>query len=156
MSLIILILAFTILVWLILFSALFGYRLMSVHGDSMQPSLYEGDAVLMRYTEFNKIEVGSIVTLQDPSKGWIIHRLINIEPYSNDTYYFKTRGDNNSCPEFWIISNDEKILMSHVRFIHIGYILDFLNTMPGRVILTLLVVSLVISTMIRRRRLKIE
>ncbi len=145
-----------ILTWLILGSTLFGYRLVSIHGTSMQPNLYEGDALLMRHTKSIEIGIGSIVTLQDPGNGWITHRVITVEPFSEETYLLKTRGDNNACPEFWIIRSDEKILVSHVRFSRVGYVLDFLGSIPGAVFLILVVASLGTLTWIRQSRKEIK
>lgn len=147
---------FTILVWLMVGSTLFGYRLVSVHGTSMQPNLYEGDAVLMRHTKSIEIEIGSIVTLQDPDEGWIIHRVITIEPFSEENYLLKTKGDNNACPEFWIIRSGEKILVAQAHFNCVGYVLDFLGGIPGTVILILLVASLGILIWIRKTRKEIK
>ena len=146
----------TILIWLMLGSSLFGYRISSVHGTSMQPNLYNGDAVLMKYTKSIEIEIGSIVSLQDPSEGWIIHRVIAREPFSKDSYLLKTRGDNNACPEFWIIGIDEKILVSQARFSRVGYILNFLGSIQGAVFLIVIVISLGILTWMRRTHKEIK
>ena len=84
--------ALTILIWLLLGSSLLGYRLVSVHGTSMEPALREGDAILMKYREPFEIETGDIVTLQDSSQDWITHRVITVQFLKQEDYLLKTKG----------------------------------------------------------------
>jgi len=118
----------------------------------MQPALGEGDALLMKYRKSLEIETGSIVTLQDPGQGWITHRLITVQPFSEEDYLLKTRGDDNACPEYWVVGKDEKVLVSHARISLAGYVLDFLGSIPGTLFLISVLVSLVIVRWVRRSR----
>ena len=151
-SLVGLVLVPTVFLWLLVGSSFFGYRLVSVHGTSMQPALCEGDALLMKYRKSLEIETGSIVTLQDLGQGWITHRLITVQPFSKENYLLKTRGDDNACPEYWIVGKDEKVLVSHARISLAGYVLDFLGSIPGTLFLISVIVSLVIVRWVRRSR----
>ena len=138
--------------WLIVGSSFFGYRLVSLHGTGMQPNLYDGDALLMKYRKSSEIETGSIVALQDPGEGWITHRIVTIQPFSEVNYLLKTRGNDNACPEYWIVGNDEKVLVSHARFSLVGYALDFLGSSLGSIFLISALAFLGIVLRVRQLR----
>ena len=62
-SLLGLVLAPTILVWLTVGSLFFGYRPVSIQGTSMEPTLLDGDQLWVKYLELAEVKSGDIVAL---------------------------------------------------------------------------------------------
>ncbi len=60
----------------------FGYRFVTAHGGSMEPALQDGDIIWVKYIDVSGVEVGDVVTLQDPTYGWITHRVVEVKPLS--------------------------------------------------------------------------
>jgi len=74
--------------------------LVVVEGNSMLPTLYNGDLVLIHKPEPAEIDVGDIVVYRSPATGrLVIHRVIKVNivklPDGTLAYKFVTRGDNN-------------------------------------------------------------
>lgn len=79
------------------------YAYMTGTGDSMYPTIEEGDNVKVQfYTNGYSIDVGDIIVYNSWMIGmpincmWIGHRVIG-KHKEGDTWYFRTKGDN--CPE---------------------------------------------------------
>jgi signal peptidase I len=98
----------TILVWVAVGTAFFGYRAVSAYGTSMEPSLRSGDALWEKPLDATDIKVGGILTLVSPGEGSITHRVVKIEPLSTGSYLLATKGDVNHFTEEWEISADWK------------------------------------------------
>lgn len=73
--------------------------LVVVEGNSMIPTLYNGDLVLIHKPSPDKIHVGDIIVYFSPSTSrLVIHRVIHINTIKVNNiikYYYVTRGDNN-------------------------------------------------------------
>jgi len=74
--------------------------LVVVEGNSMIPTLYNGDLVLIHKPPADEIRVGDIVVYRSPVTGrLVIHRVVKVlESEQNDgtvIYRYITRGDNN-------------------------------------------------------------
>lgn len=66
-------------------------------GMSMMPFILDGEKVIVRRTEPEKIRVGSIIAFRDQTKSWIIlHRVIEV---SQTTKQVLTMGDCQLYPE---------------------------------------------------------
>jgi len=59
----------TILVWVAVGTAFFGYRAVSAYGTSMEPSLRSGDALWEKQLDATDIKVGDILTLCPLARG---------------------------------------------------------------------------------------
>jgi len=140
---------FTVLLWLLIGSSLFGYRLVSLQGTSMEPALCHGDALWTKRVDPSEVKVGDIVNLQYPSLGSITHRVINVQPIPYEGYLLETKGDANCCPERWEIGNDETVRVSLVRVRYGGYVLEFLGS-TGGIVLLIGLAGLVIAIYVRR------
>jgi len=63
-----------------------------ISGTSMQPTIHDGEAILIEAIEPSKVRIGDIVLYSSLSETAVIHRIINIEdsPYGR---LITTRGD---------------------------------------------------------------
>ena len=77
--------------------------LLAVESESMKPTLYRGDLVIVRAVDPTTLQVGDIVIYDPASLGPgytvpIVHRIIEIIDVSG-SLYFITKGDNNPFPD---------------------------------------------------------
>lgn len=150
-SLVGLVLAPTIFLWLVVGSSLFGYRLVSITGTSMEPALYHGDTLWTKSLDPAEVKVGDIVILQHPALGLISHRVTKVQPLSQEGYLLETKGDANFCVERYETIADEtvRVSLAHVRYA--GYALEFFGSIGGIVLLLGLAASAIAIYMRRTR-----
>ena len=73
--------------------------LVVVEGNSMLPTLYSGDLVVIYKPQPQDIRVGDIVVYRSPLTGrLVIHRVIEINE-CDGSYCYITKGDNNLHPD---------------------------------------------------------
>jgi len=74
-----------------------------VEGHSMEPTLYEGDILIVKKVDPEKIQIGDIIVFNPstwpphirPNKP-VVHRVVDIKyNEENDQYLYLTKGDNN-------------------------------------------------------------
>lgn len=122
----------------------FGLGLASVQSGSMEPVLYKGDLLLVK--ERQDYAEGDIVVYQ--SEGLlVVHRIIDI-----DGRAVTTQGDANNIPDE---SFDIDCIKGEVvlRMPAAGYVIDFLKTPVGVIVLILLAaLFLEISSMRDKKR----
>lgn len=122
----------------------FGLGLASVQSGSMEPVLYKGDLLLVK--ERQDYAEGDIVVYQ--SEGLlVVHRIIDIDGRS-----VTTQGDANNIPDE---SFDMDCIKGEVvlRMPAAGYVIDFLKTPAGVIVLILLAaLFLEISSMRDKKR----
>lgn len=103
-----------LLFWLIFFRPLFLFGDTSyiiVIGDSMEPTLYQGDFVMAKVS--SDYRVGDIIAYEK-FNSTVVHRIVDITEEG-----FITKGDNNPDPDPWVVKKDEilgKYLLSIPRF----------------------------------------
>ena len=153
-SLLGLVLAPTILIWIAVGSLFFGYRPVGIQGTSMEPTLVDGDELWVKYLEPAEVEAGEIVTLQDAALGGIAHRLVSVESLPNGNYLLVTKGDANYYAEEWEVDPGSKVGVARMRIKFAGHLFRFLETVPGTVLLVVGTTALAVAFwMARRRRL---
>jgi len=141
----------TILVWLLVGSSFFGYHLIITHGASMEPVLKDGDAILVKEIDAAEVKVGDIVTLSLPGEQLVTHQLIQVNSLSPGVLLLVTQGNGTQFTESFVMSADETVEVLVARVPFAGYILDFLRSMLGTVLLTGVLIFLVAIWMRRRR-----
>ena len=122
----------------------FGYRPLSIHGRSMDPTLRNGDAILVKNVDPTKVQLGDIVVLQHPNKGPIAHRVLNIESLPRGSLFFQTKGDANQLSEWWTVTGEKKIAVAFIRARLIGHALEFSQTVPGIILLSASALALMV------------
>ncbi len=116
-----------LLIITILVSGIFHYKMISVASNSMEPTFFRGDAVILEYTKPKNIEVGDILVFKHKNII-VVHRVVNIKNHNNK-YYFNTKGDANDNEDKFDI--EEKDVIGKVDYVvkYIGYPTIFINEM---------------------------
>jgi signal peptidase len=117
-------------------SNLFGYTMLSVQTDSMEPVIRPGDLIIGRLNEGGdqEYEVGDIVTFQmlvDRTLIYNTHRIIAKETVGSEVYY-TTQGDNTAgADQGQIVSGDIVAAYQDIRIPKLGTVMDYLQTQLG-------------------------
>lgn len=130
------------------------YPLEVVVSGSMVPTLQVGDLVIVKGgfsgEEINVGRVGGDIIIfprpGNPSE-LIAHRAIEKHRGSNG-FYFRTKGDNNSMPDGWLIFEGEIVGKVIGRIPLLGYLFMFLQTPSGLAIAVALLLLLMLSDLI--------
>ena len=118
-----------------------------VLSESMTPNINMGDVVVTSATEPVDIEVGDVITFEQPTKGnpnrCVTHRVVGI---INDQgkLKFETKGDANEEADMNPVESDELIGKVLVTIPYIGYIPHYLKTPLGFLLVIVLPGSLLI------------
>lgn len=92
----------------------FGYRMLRVMTDSMEPVFGSGDCIIVKEVEEGELITGDIITFvsSDPmlNGGFNTHRIIDIakDHVSGETVYY-TKGDNNNWQDDYTVSFEDII-----------------------------------------------
>ena len=107
--------------------------------QSMYPTIKAGD-VIVTYKEDNNIyKTGDVITFtSDNNNGMTITHRVNEVMVVNDTYSYRTKGDNNNTPDSEIINSDKVIGRVIVKIPKAGYIQQFLVTKTGWIVAVVL------------------
>jgi signal peptidase len=106
--------------------------LLAVESESMEPTLYRGDLVIVRAIDVETLRVGDIIIF---NASWyvssvpVVHRIIEIQNVSGELHFI-TKGDNNASPdsEFRLASDILAKVVGSVRYL--GFI-TLLLLLPG-------------------------
>ncbi len=122
----------------------FGYRLLRVSADSMEPELGVGEIIIVKAVTPEELQFGDVISYRAErgyQKGDIVTHQISKEPYKEDgVYYFTTRGikpeavDDPEISEYAIIGE----VMYKIPFL--GTVYDFFSHWYGLVLFIVLLV----------------
>lgn len=95
--------------------------LLAVESESMEPTLYRGDLVVVRSVDPATLQVGDIVIYNATRFGYttpIVHRIIEIIDISGNLI-FRTKGDNNPVPDNWDLTESDILakVIGSVRYL---------------------------------------
>lgn len=121
----------------------FGYRLVRVSSESMEPELNVGEVIIVANVEPETLVKGDVITYKGEKsylKDQLVTHQISKDPYKEDgVYYFTTRGikpesvDDPEISEYQIIGK-----VTH-KIPYFGTIYDFFTEWYGMVIFFILV-----------------
>lgn len=137
-------------------SLLFGYQFTGTRGTSMEPTLRNGDVIWLKRSGIAEVRIGDIVTLSLPESESVTHRVIDMEPLSRARYLVETKGDANLLSEYWLIGAEDTVYVAVARVPLGGYILEFLGSLYGRVLVVCLGIAGLIAVRARRGRTKAD
>ena len=123
---------------------LFGYRPVRIFGTSMEPALRNGDALLVKQVPPAGLKVGDIVGLESSSGQLFTHRVVRIEGMPQGDFLIRTKGDANPSPEWTRVAATEKVGVAILRIPKMGYILEFIQSLPGVIFLAANAIVLVV------------
>lgn len=110
-----------IFILVILVSGVFKYQLVAIASNSMNPVFYRGDAVIMeKINDRSSIKIGDIIVFEH-NGSMIVHRVIEKIDSNNDTYVYKTKGDNNKDPDPYVVTDNQLIGKFKLGIKFIGY-----------------------------------
>lgn len=156
-------LAILFIIFVFLFFILIGDRLINSKNDneyiplfagyvivtkSMIPTIKVNDAVIVKRTEENKLNIGDIITfksLDDRYEGLTItHRIVGTQRINNNGLVYRTKGDNNSLEDSAVVPLDSiygKVIFRIPKF---GYLQNFLKSKTGFYLFIILPLILII------------
>ena len=120
---------------------IFGYKAFVIITSSMEPTISEGDIVIVKEIKEENIKQGTIITFYKEGQ-YITHRVIDIT-HEEDTTRFITKGDNNN------IEDSEKAEFQDVEgemivsIPHLGTIIRFLE---NRIVFLVFVLGILVLT----------
>lgn len=115
--------------------SLFGYSLLRISSESMEPELKSGDIVLLKITQPEKLQKGDVISYKG-TKGvlkdtTVTHQIV-AEPYEKDgTYYFTTRGIRNGALDDPEINETQILGKVTLKIPLVGTLYDFFNSWYG-------------------------
>lgn len=127
----------------------------AVSSNSMSPAISVGDLVLVRGVEQTSVDVGDIVVFNVPSPydgiypSPVIHRVVE-KIDLNGTVYFKTKGDANGNADPWLVPAGSVIGVYAWKIPYVGYLILFLRSPYGLVLILALAVVPLVKPMIGR------
>lgn len=118
-------------------NSLFGYKMFIVKSNSMIPKFQVNDLVITKKVDTEDLEVGDIITFYFKNGEVVTHQIVE-ETVIDDEQAFITKGTN-------VNQNDEEpVLSSNIigqysfSLPKVGYIINFLKTIYGYILLILI------------------
>lgn len=119
------------------------YPLAIVNGNSMYPTLQNGDIVLFRAPNQQMIANGTIIVfvqsdtgiamLDSLTKPVVIHRIIGSFVQADGTVYYNTKGDNNNVNDPSAVAADHVIGIPFITIPKVGFLFLFISSSQGLV-----------------------
>lgn len=131
--------------------SLLGYKVLQVVSGSMEEVFKVGDVILIKETKQEDIKKGDIITYK--KENYITHRIVEMNK-TNDTMYYTTKGDSNNVNDTEKVKYEEIEGKYITKFVCIGYLINFLNTTEGFIILVSLPIIVIAFTIFRELRNK--
>jgi signal peptidase len=124
-----------------------GYPLAVVEGRSMVPTYFEGDLLIIKGEQPEKIKAGDIIVFHSPYdwEKFIVHRVV-AKQIEGDQIYFLTKGDNNPMPDAWKVpaKNIVGVAIPNIRIPVVGQLVLVMQSPIGILILGILIVLIII------------
>jgi len=120
-----------------------NYSFLQVEGNSMYPSIKNGDLIVIDRRIKSKYEVGDIVSFISNDGSIITHEIIEIKE-SNGNYSYFTKGENNNYQD-----NDHREIKQiigeyeGVRIPLLGYVVRFGSSTVGYILLVIVPLLLI-------------
>jgi len=116
--------------------------LVAISGQSMNPTLEDGDLTVVRGVPAEEIKVGDIIVF-DPQNGVrTVHRVTRIQTLENGTLTFKTKGDALDGDDPYTVYPENIHGRLLYRIPYLGYL--FLNPTILIIIIAIIVVIIIL------------
>lgn len=107
--------------------------------QSMYPTIKAGDIVMTYKEDNDKYNVGDVVTfISDKNGGMTVTHRIQEVFNVNNTYSYKTKGDNNNTADSEVIPGDNVLGKVLFKVPKAGYIQQFMVTKTGWIVAVIL------------------
>ena len=128
-----------------------GYKVLQVVSGSMEDVFKVGDVILIKETKQEDIKKGDIITYK--KENIITHRIVEMNK-TNDTMYYTTKGDSNNTSDAEKVKYEEIEGKYITKFVHIGHLINFLNTTEGFIILVSWPIIVIVFTIYKELRIR--
>lgn len=122
--------------------SLFGYRVYTVLSGSMSPAFDTGSVVFVRPADPQGIAAGDVITFTGGGDQLTTHRVVEID--DAEGIEFTTRGDANNVNDPNPVPAERLVGRVHGSAPYLGYIIEYLRTRTGLIILVFIPAFLVI------------
>jgi signal peptidase I len=125
--------AISVLAAAVLTLVLIGFRPLIITSGSMRPTLHVGDVVITSWTPAHALDVGDIVSFDDPSgaRALITHRVRSMTAETGELQ-IETRGDANTVSEIWVVPRDTLLRRTIWDIPEVGGVVSGLGASPIR------------------------
>lgn len=122
-----------------------GYQVYIVMSGSMRPEFDTGSIVFVREVPPEEISIGDVITFRSQfnEESLTTHRVVDIE--SNGALKFITQGDANEVNDPNPVAAENLVGKVTGSVPYIGYLLDFVQTRQGLILLIFIPGVLIIS-----------
>ena len=124
--------------------------------ESMIPTIGVNDAIVVKKTDDNNLEIGDIITFSSKDYAYngltVTHRIVGIQNSASGEKIYRTKGDNNVFVDTALVDLNSiygKVVLIIPKF---GYIKNFLTSIPGFITLIIMPILMVIVYEIYRIR----
>lgn len=128
-----------------------NYKMLSVKSGSMASAIPLGSIVVIKPA--NNYEVGDAITFPtvNAKKGndFTTHRIESIEN-KDDSIFYKTKGDANQSADSDRINKEDVIGKVYIVIPWVGYLLGYIKTLPGLVLIIVIPSTIIIYEEIRK------
>lgn len=117
-----------------------GFTPMTVQSDSMTPTFYSGDMIIVKSCDTSTLEVGDIIcfhTIIENQYALNTHRIAEIQDNGGVRSYI-TKGDNNELSDQHIISDSDIVGKYVGKVSNLGKFMDFLGSSVGFLLIIVL------------------
>lgn len=122
-----------------------NFKLLAVMSGSMEPTIKVGSLAIIRPASDYK--VGDIITFNQPNtttkKETTTHRIQSISEKNGGKTY-TTKGDANNSVDSQTIAGDQIVGKYHFSVALLGYLLGYLKTLPGLIIIIVIPATIII------------
>jgi signal peptidase len=116
---------------------LFGYRLLAVQTDSMNPTIHAGDLVIGRVPTDHRIDPGTVITFHNSTGQLVTHRVIRVEESGSELAYY-TKGDASDLADDHPVGHGAIVALYSLRVPHAGLLVAFARSWIGLAVLVIL------------------
>lgn len=110
------------------------YIPLNVKTNSMEPTIMQGDFIIVEECDTSKLKVGDVISFLATEEDTVIvktHRIVSVDETSKDKSFI-TRGDNNEVNDnVPVFPSDVVGVWKDVRLSKVGIILDFVSSQTG-------------------------
>lgn len=134
-----------------------NYKILSVMSGSMAPTIKIGSLIFVKpASSYNQRDIVSFrPNNAKTNKDIVTHRIYAAETKNNQKLFI-TKGDANNAPDSDKIS-EERIIGRYIFAIPVvGYLIGFIKTLPGLVLIIIIPATLIISEEARKIRKEIK
>ena len=108
------------------------YRMFPVKSASMTPALHSGDLMLVRPVQANKVRIGDVVAMRDPSDGGIVPGRVRSLRTSAGSLHIQTQTDRTRSVRLWTVPASGSLEVVKYRVSKLGTVVSWLPSRANR------------------------